>query len=210
MALFSNRYGNANLLKRPRMKRITFTPLFSFLILFTACSKSDFPAAPAPEAVASFAQATPQTAAVITGWETARAWSRSVDPNGTVTFSAARAISAITPELLEQGAVLVFTTGYNLASRAPQKPLGLPFDFYTATERFDQPLHWKFDSRPGAAGVSVNLQPGDETLFASSSGAIRLRYFVLPPTVLQDLKRTPEELHNMSYREVAALLGVTP
>jgi hypothetical protein len=197
-------------LKRPRMKRITFTPLFSLLILFTACSKSDFPAPPVPDAVASVAQSAPQSQPIITGWETASTWSRSEGANGTLTFSASRSFSEITPDLLESGAVLAFTTGYNLASRAPQKPLGLPFDFYTATERFDQPLHWQFESSAAEARISVNLQPEDESLFAANSGAIRIRYFVLPPGALQHLERTPAQLRNMSYRELTNLLQVAP
>jgi hypothetical protein len=208
--IFETFPGTLTYLKRPRMKRITFTPLFSSLILFTACSKTDFPAPPPADAVASLAQPAPRSGPVITSWEAAPAWSRTEGANGTLTFSASRNFPEITPDLLENGAVLAFTTGYNLASRAPQKPLGLPFDFYTATERVDLPLHWQFRSGTGEAGVSVTLQVADEPLFAANSGAVRIRYFVLPPQTVQKLERSAAELHNMSYRELTTLLQVAP
>jgi hypothetical protein len=193
------------------MKRETFTPFFFLLVLLSACSKSDIPARPVMEVVAPIAQLAPDhSTAVVTGWESAGTWSRSAGPDGTITFSTSQALPGLSPDILENGLVLVYASGYNLAAPALDKPLSLPLYFYTSAARADKPFYWQFAARQGAVNVSVTVQADEEQRFTSSRSGIRLRYVVVPPSMLQTLQLAREELHNLSYREVTALLQAAP
>ncbi|TCJ19150.1 hypothetical protein EPD60_01675 [Flaviaesturariibacter flavus] len=188
------------------MKRLY--PGFALIVLFASCSKKEIAAPQTSPAVAAISQIAATARPVVTTWERPMEWSRTTAPDGSTRYSSERTVPALSPELAENGLVLTFVTGYNLETPALEKPMGLPFQFYSLSGRSDRPLLWEQGIRPGALSLSVTVPAADAGQFESGSSRIQVRHILLSPTAIAATGRTAEELRNLSFRDLAALLGI--
>jgi hypothetical protein len=190
------------------MMRPNFTP-FLFLFILASCAKSDLPAPGISEPVAEITQSHIDDP-IVTGWEAPSGWNRSTPGDGTVTYSAKRSFPGKAALLSGDGSLLVYARGYNLGVSLPDKPLSLPFDFYLSANDGEAPLHWHYSAEGSELTVSVSLPAASEQQFKANQSGLRFRYIVLPPRQLETLKRSPEALRAMTYRDVAARLSIAP
>ncbi|TCZ73965.1 hypothetical protein [Flaviaesturariibacter aridisoli] len=206
------------------MKRVLFTTL-SLVLLASACRKADvaapndaisidttqFPATPPPaHPERGLLNNINSSNVIVTDWEPANGWNRSAGDNSTVRYKTSRSFHAITQALMDNGAVLVFSKGYNFADTSAMRPMGMPFSFYLPIERMNFPVYWEYLKKIG--GVDVNLQMKEDaaSVFNSGQGNIRLRYFVLSQQELQRRGWTPNSARTLSYDQLTSMYGLVP
>lgn len=206
------------------MKRGLFTTL-SLLLLATACRKADmdqpadaaivdsteFPATPPPtHPERGLVSSINNNNVIVTDWEPANGWTRTIGDNQTLKYATSRGFHAITQSLIDNGAVLVFSKGYNFSDTSAMRPMGMPFYFYLPIERMNFPVFWEYINKIG--GVDVNLQMKNDAApwFDNGQGNIRLRYFVLSPQELQRRGWTPRSARSLTYNELTSTYSLTP
>lgn len=120
------------------MKCASFTP-FVFLLLFTACQKENL----APVAEEEL-QNTARSKVFLSEWSPAVTanWQSSVTGTGEINYR----YNLVSPQLKNTialgGTVLAFVKGYSFSDPAINKPMPLPFTFFSPTELSNASSHW--------------------------------------------------------------------
>lgn len=206
------------------MKRGLFTTL-SLVLLVTACRKEDvtapaatsttdttaFPATPPPaHPERGLVNSINNSNVIVTDWEPANGWTRSTGDNNTMKYTTSRGFHAITQDVLDHGAVLVFAKGYNFADTSAMRAMGMPFYFYLPIERMNYPVYWEYLKKMEGVDVSLKMRDDAGSYFDNGQGNIRMRYFVLSPQELQRRGWTAESVRGLSYDQLTTLYSLMP
>jgi len=144
----------------------------------------------------------------VTDWEAVHSWSEQTTPEGKL-FYTNRKLTDVDNKLLGKSVVLTFVKGYNF-SQFPlkEKPVLLPFEFFLPEEGIKTPISWKI--RKGTDELQVGFRIPDvyTNAFQINEKKIQLRHFLFHEAFLEKNKITRQALHNMTYKQVAALAGV--
>jgi hypothetical protein len=201
------------------MKRGLFTAL-SLTLLFTACKKADVAAPVAATNTgdqfigagsSTGLQSSIHSSTVrITSWEPTGGWSKTQYTDDQVRMQTTRSFREMTQAQLAQGALLVFSKGYNFADATMDKPLELPFYFFLPYERMNLPVYWEYLGKLN--GVDMSLKMGNDAMssFTNAHDNIKFRYFILSPQELQRLNKTAQEMRAMSYEQLTTLYHIAP
>jgi hypothetical protein len=187
------------------MKRGMSTLALAVSIFFISCTKDDLET----DLVEQTAMASPAPN-FVSGWESAPTWQNALS-NGLSVFSYKRNIPQLTRDILAKGAVVVWTRGYDIeGSTKTDKPLGIPFTWIPADERYMHPYTWFYSSSENEVAVGVEMHPQMTDLFQAAKGNVKLRYFLITPEFMAANHLTRPALRSMSYDKLIALLNVAP
>ena len=130
------------------MKRVIFTSI-SIALLFTACQKEN----KGEQALTVPEKTAPLT---ISEWKTVPtdSWQLTASANGKKTYSFSYANQQLTPKAIEEGAVLTYIQGYNFSDAAFNRPMPLPFSFFSANESSSSAYDWQVNSEAGMLSSS--------------------------------------------------------
>jgi hypothetical protein len=167
------------------MKRVISASLCLAVLLISCKKESINETSPAPAVTASWEPAAARPAA------------------GANSFTITRTVPALTADLLETGAVLVFVRSYG-SDAATAKPVRLPFTFF-ASESDTEPVRWNLTASAGKIDVSVTVPAGKENY--SRGAAPELQYFVLDAATLAQNNLTPVTAAKLSYSELQNILN---
>ncbi|RYY40720.1 MAG: hypothetical protein EOO08_06210 [Chitinophagaceae bacterium] len=207
------------------MKRGLLTTL-SVALLFTACRKSEIqePAATATTTDTTSFPATPPPAhpdrgqfssisnssMTVTDWEPGTNWTRTNGDNGTLKYTLSRGFHQLTQSMIDNGAVLVFSKGYNFADNGNMPAMGMPFYFYLPIERMNFPVYWDYLKKIGGVDVKLELKEDAAPWFASGSSNVRMRYFVFSPQELQRRGLDTLTVRSLSYQQLVDMYNLVP
>ena len=143
-------------------------------------------------------------------WESSPSWTSAVT-NGLQNYSFNRATRQVSQEVINNGLVLAFAKGYNfLGTGGDDKPIGLPFYFSLAAERFMHPYYYYLYLNEGNIKTNVSMHTELMSPFTSGKSSLQFRYFVLTPEFLAKHNLSTAAAKNKSYNELVALLNTNP
>ncbi len=106
---------------------------------------------------------------------------------------------------------MVWTRGYDFLNMSKgDKPLGLPFTWVPADERYIHPYLWHYYSTENNVSVAVEMHPEMIENFTAAKQDIRMRYFVITPEFMAANNLSKPALRSMSYDKLISLLNVAP
>lgn len=112
----------------------------------------------------------------------------------------------IDQNVIERGLVVVFTKGYSLGT-APEKPMSLPFVYFSSDEVLSEGMNWQVRISSGVAEVQTAVPAGIEKQFLRNEANVQFRYFILSPQFFKQYNTSPAQVKSLSYRNFIALLG---
>ncbi len=190
------------------MKRGIFTLALVTSIFAISCSKND-----AELAVLNESGERPAAAAMgnfVSGWETIPSWQSSTS-NGVTLFSFKRSTPQLSRPMLEKGAVVVWTKGYDFEGVTKgDKPLGMPFTWIPADEKYMYPYIWSYQVSEKNVAVGVQMHSMMEPIFTNSKDAIWMRFFVLSEDFLTAHGMSRADVGKLTYDKLVSMLNVQP
>jgi hypothetical protein len=153
---------------------------------------------------------TRNSTANVSNWESVNSWNETTD-NGMKIYYTTRANTAINPDIVSKGAVVVYSKGYNF-SNVPMEnpPMPLPWYYYIPWERMAYPYYYDIDVKDGENTIAIKMHPDLERDYMSNRQNLSFRTFVLPEGFLKKHNMTREQAKTMPYSEMARMAGVTP
>ena len=143
-------------------------------------------------------------------WESVAEWSAG-EPAEQKNFFFNRRMPELTDAELKEGAVMVFVKGYDFDgfSKSSEKPLCLPFYLMSPDEDSPYTYSWSCETSNGNIKLSLDMHPKLENTFVTGREKIRVRYFVLPKSFLEQKNCTAQSLRGKNYKQFAEMLGVS-
>lgn len=193
------------------MKGGFFTIALLVSALLTACTKenlidSDFNS----QSKTEFTSSGTVPSVFVSAWESSSSW-QSGSVNGLQNYSYNRPTRQVSQSVMNNGLVLAFAKGYNfLGTGGDDKPIGTPFYFSLAEERFVHPYYYYLYLTEGNIKTNVSMHSTLETPFASGKNNLQFRYFVIPPEFLSKNNLSASAVKNKSYEEIVSLLNTSP
>ena len=193
------------------MNRGIFTTAILAAALLSACTKeslveSEFQ----PQAKAELTNSSTAPTYFASQWEGSANW-LPVSSDGLQNYSSNRATRQVSEAVINDGMVLAFARGYNfLTGEDDDKPLGMPFYFSLAAERFMHPYYYYLALSQGNIKTVISMHPELAHPFLAAKSNLQFRYFVIPPAFLAKHNLSTAAVKNKSYNELVALLGTTP
>ncbi|HEX6333814.1 MAG TPA: hypothetical protein VFZ78_06290 [Flavisolibacter sp.] len=188
------------------MKLWNFTALLALLAL-AACSKEDISDTD-PVAVASIrTQDVPP--AVVSGWERA-VWSVKDSAEYRVSFDR-RQVGALTADILESGAVLVWIRNVpSVNGEVISKPLLMPFHVLPEGVHPAYDEKWYFTPQPALLDIEFRTNkylyvPSAATVASSQA---EFRYFIIPPETLDRMGLNRITVLQLPYQRLLYALGI--
>lgn len=193
------------------MNRGIFTSALLATALFTACTKEnlvDFDLNSQSKTEFTISPTAPSVYA--SAWESSASWQSGL-VNGLQNYSFNRPTRQVSQSVMNNGLVLAFAKGYNfLGTGEDDKPIGTPFYFSLAEERFVHPYYYYLHLTEGNIKTNVSMHATLESPFASGKNNLQFRYFVIPPEFLSKYSLSASTVKNKSYDEIVSLLHTTP
>jgi hypothetical protein len=178
------------------MKRGIFTSV-SALVLFTACRKEEMAVSLQPQTNQVY----------VSGWEPVamNKW-RSIQSDGTATYAYTREMTQISGGVMSDGLVAVYTKGYGAGDVFINRPMSLPFLFYT-TEQQAVPYSWEVVKGDRRIDVQVKMAIPQQEQFINGQSDVQFRYIVVPRDFILKNNLTAAEISKMSYQQLSELLN---
>jgi hypothetical protein len=179
------------------MKRGIYTSV-SALFLFTACRKEEMAVSLTP----------PQSNQVfVSSWEpvVASKW-KSIPSDGTATYAYTRETPQLTSGVMSDGLVAVYTKGYSAGDMSLNKPMSLPFLFYTS-EQQAVPYSWEIVKGDRRIDVQVKMAIPQQEQFMNGQADVQFRYIVVPRDFILKNNLTTAEMSKLTYQQLSELLN---
>ncbi|RYY88144.1 MAG: hypothetical protein EOO15_09835 [Chitinophagaceae bacterium] len=207
------------------MKRVISTTL-CLALLFSACRKSEiqepqasntttdttaFPATPPPaHPERGLLNSINNSNLIVTDWEPGTEWTRARLDNNTLRYTMTRGFHELTQQMLDNGAVLVFSKGYNFVDPSGMPPMGMPFYFYLPIERMNFPVYWEYIKKIGGVEIKLELKEDAAPWFSSGNSNMRMRYFIFTPEELQRRGLDARTARSLSYQQLTTMYNLAP
>jgi hypothetical protein len=184
------------------MKCAIFTSAL-FVLLATACQKQDSELLTKQEAQNNTAKAS------ASGWQEIALgdWQRSTDANGNAAYSYQLSSPDLANAIAGGGTVLTFVKGYSFSEPSINKPMQMPFSFFSTNERIATPYNWTVDQKPDVVTIGLTMSKDAEQEFKAAKSGIEFRYAIITADQLKQLGLSKEGVSRLGYNQLMSQLG---
>lgn len=177
------------------MKRVIFTSL-CFALFLTACQKEDLTSA----ATSEIAQKT----SIVSDWKTvpSDSWQLSASTSASRTYSFSYTASQ---PIVENDALVAYLKGYNFSDASMNRPMALPFEFFSASENSTSAYSWELAKEGSTITVKVTMAPDMEQEFLNAKAPVQFQYAVMGAGYLSAKGLTPQAVNRLGYKQVMSI-----
>ncbi|ANE49669.1 hypothetical protein [Flavisolibacter tropicus] len=150
------------------------------------------------------------TGIFISNWEQVTSW-EAIKNQETIQYSFKRLLSKQQIQLLSKSELVVFVKGYLFEDTSDsEKPLSLPFYFFTPDGNALKPLSWYYTTSSDHLVITFQAPLDMTEKLTKLKEKVQFCYFLLDKSYLKKKKLSPTALKNMSYKQLITFTAKTP